>query len=92
MASDKRQMPQGHGTGSKFTRGELKAEDWIEPLPEKATEAQKKFYADHVERWNRPQEQVKSGELAGSDYRVKVVHTDKAPVPLPVHEHEKHGK
>jgi hypothetical protein len=68
------QLPVGHGTGSRYERGLQKAEDYIEALPEHPTEAQKKAYADHVERWNRPQERVQKGELAGSDYRVKIIY------------------
>lgn len=85
MARDNRQMPVGNGVGSQYQRGLQKAEDWIEPLPEKPTEAQKKAHADHVERWHRPQEQVKPGEEAGSDYRARVIYKDKAPVKLPEH-------
>jgi hypothetical protein len=83
MAQDKRQFPQGHGTGSAHQRGLQKAEDWIEDLPEKPTEAQRKAHADHIERWNRPQDKVKPGEEAGSDYRVRVMYGDKARVKLP---------
>lgn len=81
------QLPVGHGVGSKFDRGLQKAEDFIEALPEHPTEAQKKFYADHIERWNRPQTQVKQGELAGSDYRVSIIHGNSgALVKLPKHD------
>jgi hypothetical protein len=89
MASDKRFMPMGHGTGSRFARGLQPAEDWIEALPEKPTKAQVDFHADHVERWNRPQDRVKPGEDAGSDYRARVIYKDKAQVKLPVEEHAK---
>jgi hypothetical protein len=76
------QLPVGHGVGSRFARGLQKAEDYIEPLPEKATADQKKFYDDFVAKFN-----------ADSDYRVKIIYENKgAVVALPVDEHAKHGK
>lgn len=92
MAMVQKQIPIGHGTGNRFARGLQKAEDFIEPLPEKPSEAQKKFYEDHVRRWNMPQEQVAKldagAPLAGSDYRTSILfHPDGksngAPVKLP---------
>jgi hypothetical protein len=67
----------GVGTGSRHSRGEVKAEDHIEPLPEKPTKEQSEFYADHVRRWNTPQDKIREGEVAGSDYRVSVMYDAK---------------
>ncbi len=67
----------GIGTGNKHARGEHRAEDHIEPLPEKPTNEQKAAYDEHVRKWNTPQDKIRDGELAGSDYRVSVMYDAK---------------
>jgi hypothetical protein len=65
---------QGHGVGNRFARGLQKAEDYIEPLPEKHSAAHKKWHEEITALWNEP--------VKGSDLRSDTIYGENRGAPL----------